>query len=56
MWMILLYALVNNEPVLLNALEASNEQECREVAELSNRMFTNRLTLCMFIGPETRGT
>lgn len=56
MWILLVYALVGNEPTLLNAIEASNEQECREVAELSNRMFTNRLTLCMFISPETRGT
>ena len=49
MWLLVVFILVGFEPQLFNALPAQNEAECRHIAELSNRMFPNRVTLCVFV-------
>lgn len=49
MWLLVVFILVGSEPQLFNTLPAQNEAECRHVAELSNRLFPNRVTLCVFV-------
>lgn len=52
MWLLVVFILVGSEPQLFNTLLAQNEDECRYIAELSNKIFPDRVTLCMFVESE----
>lgn len=53
MWMVIVFILVAGKPMIWNAIPIPDQQMCREVADISNRLFPERFTICVDVGEDT---
>ncbi len=49
MWLVVVFILIGNTPQYFNSIPAESEEQCIEVANISNRIFPNRITVCVYV-------